>query len=340
MICIELPFPMFRSNGKKGLEQAQERKLRSSPLIGHIHGSGDVSAIFPTGRHKEYSPPVAIIYVPSDIKHHCTLQTRRPTIFERAATEILPTSHERNGELSFPSTPTHITMARMLPVTCDTTTSSATAAARPSGNLRTPLPEPPTAPLFSVVDATTITMHQEQQPQYSHAHENEDEDADAPHAFGIEKGFWKIHSAAQELLKFAAIYQSGPSTSASAPGSDRRLPKEIDMLSMMQLSQSVLHAVGDINSHNQRLHGLAARAPGRCERRAAVRAARKKRRHARADADGQYRRGCIECGAAESPCWRMGPAGPLTLCNVCGLLFAKRSEVAATIGEGEGSDDG
>jgi hypothetical protein len=52
------------------------------------------------------------------------------------------------------------------------------------------------------------------------------------------------------------------------------------MLSMMQLSQSVLHAVGDINSHNRRLHGLAARAPGRCERRAAVRAARKKRRHA------------------------------------------------------------
>lgn len=56
---------------------------------------------------------------------------------------------------------------------------------------------------------------------------------------------------------------------------------------------------------------------------------------------GQHRRGCIECGAAESPCWRMGPAGPLTLCNVCGLLFAKRSEVAATIGErgGEGEDE-
>jgi len=52
------------------------------------------------------------------------------------------------------------------------------------------------------------------------------------------------------------------------------------MLSMMQLSQSVLHAVGDINSHNQRLHGLAGRASGRCERRAAVRAARRKRRHA------------------------------------------------------------
>lgn len=55
---------------------------------------------------------------------------------------------------------------------------------------------------------------------------------------------------------------------------------------------------------------------------------------------GQHRRGCIECGAAESPCWRMGPAGPLTLCNVCGLLFAKRSEVAATIGEEEGSEMG
>ncbi len=31
------------------------------------------------------------------------------------------------------------------------------------------------------------------------------------------------------------------------------LPKEIDMLSMIQLSWGILHAVNDINNHNQRL---------------------------------------------------------------------------------------
>jgi len=40
--------------------------------------------------------------------------------------------------------------------------------------------------------------------------------------------------------------------------------------------------------------------------------------------------GCVECGAAESPRWRRGPAGALTLCNVCGLLLAKRVQIQAS----------
>lgn len=48
--------------------------------------------------------------------------------------------------------------------------------------------------------------------------------------------------------------------------------------------------------------------------------------------------GCVECGAAESPRWRRGPRGALTLCNVCGLLFAKkaRAEVQVVAGEDGG----
>jgi len=46
--------------------------------------------------------------VPFDIEHHpYTLHSRRPTIFEGPVIEILPTSHKRNGELSFPLIPTH-----------------------------------------------------------------------------------------------------------------------------------------------------------------------------------------------------------------------------------------
>jgi len=33
---------------------------------------------------------------------------------------------------------------------------------------------------------------------------------------------------------------------------------------------------------------------------------------------------CHECHTKSTPQWRSGPEGPGTLCNVCGLLFAKR----------------
>jgi hypothetical protein len=33
---------------------------------------------------------------------------------------------------------------------------------------------------------------------------------------------------------------------------------------------------------------------------------------------------CLSCSASETPEWRKGPTGPRTLCNACGLLFAKQ----------------
>ncbi|TLD11789.1 hypothetical protein PspLS_11697 [Pyricularia sp. CBS 133598] len=33
---------------------------------------------------------------------------------------------------------------------------------------------------------------------------------------------------------------------------------------------------------------------------------------------------CVKCHTIETPEWRNGPAGPGTLCNVCGLVFAKK----------------
>lgn len=33
---------------------------------------------------------------------------------------------------------------------------------------------------------------------------------------------------------------------------------------------------------------------------------------------------CVTCGRTDSPEWRKGPLGPKTLCNACGLRWAKR----------------
>ncbi|KAI8970055.1 GATA zinc finger-domain-containing protein [Mycotypha africana] len=35
---------------------------------------------------------------------------------------------------------------------------------------------------------------------------------------------------------------------------------------------------------------------------------------------------CTDCGTTSSPEWRKGPNGPKTLCNACGLRWAKRNK--------------
>jgi hypothetical protein len=35
---------------------------------------------------------------------------------------------------------------------------------------------------------------------------------------------------------------------------------------------------------------------------------------------------CSDCGTLDSPEWRKGPKGPKTLCNACGLRWAKKEK--------------
>ena len=37
----------------------------------------------------------------------------------------------------------------------------------------------------------------------------------------------------------------------------------------------------------------------------------------------EHHQQCLGCGVSETPEWRKGPSGPRTLCNACGLLYAK-----------------
>jgi len=41
------------------------------------------------------------------------------------------------------------------------------------------------------------------------------------------------------------------------------------------------------------------------------------------------RRGCLDCGQQNTPQWRMGPEGPKTLCNACGVKFLKRCDTTS-----------
>eukprot|EP01090_Pellita_catalonica_P018340 TRINITY_DN5887_c0_g1_i3.p1 TRINITY_DN5887_c0_g1~~TRINITY_DN5887_c0_g1_i3.p1 ORF type:complete len:190 (-),score=0.44 TRINITY_DN5887_c0_g1_i3:42-611(-) len=46
-------------------------------------------------------------------------------------------------------------------------------------------------------------------------------------------------------------------------------------------------------------------------------------------------RSCQHCNTNETPEWRRGPAGPKTLCNACGLQYAKRLKQARLRGKGQ-----
>ncbi|KAK1757294.1 hypothetical protein QBC47DRAFT_153789 [Echria macrotheca] len=114
---------------------------------------------------------------------------------------------------------------------------------------------------------------------------------------------------------------------------------------MTQLSWGLLHAVSDISIHNQRLAvrdeaswlglggGGGGRPPPEKEQAGDDYQLQSNRRRMmkRKRGDDMFSSTCIDCGVHDSPCWRRGPAGPCTLCNVCGLLYAKRIQTVESL---------
>ncbi|KAI0009458.1 hypothetical protein F4779DRAFT_627825 [Xylariaceae sp. FL0662B] len=47
---------------------------------------------------------------------------------------------------------------------------------------------------------------------------------------------------------------------------------------------------------------------------------------------------CTDCGTLDSPEWRKGPSGPKTLCNACGLRWAKKEKKKNASGGGNGGN--
>lgn len=144
-----------------------------------------------------------------------------------------------------------------------------------------------------------------------------------PFAFGMEKGFWRVQQGAQELLRFADLYRNHRDSKQGELDFSTMvaLPKEIDLVSMTQLSWGVMHAVSELNNHNRR----AAESCKWMRKDEKGSHRRHKRSRRMASSDLSSFTACKTCGIMDTPRWRDGPAGPLTLCNVCGLLYAKRS---------------
>ncbi|KAJ3048106.1 blue light receptor [Rhizophlyctis rosea] len=49
---------------------------------------------------------------------------------------------------------------------------------------------------------------------------------------------------------------------------------------------------------------------------------------------------CRQCGTTRSPEWRKGPEGPKTLCNACGLAYAKKNKKSGEVEERRGGVGG
>ncbi|KAK3991270.1 hypothetical protein QBC44DRAFT_55891 [Cladorrhinum sp. PSN332] len=154
---------------------------------------------------------------------------------------------------------------------------------------------------------------------------------DGSFAFGMEKGFWRLEHGARELLRFAILFREHRDSPADGdPSGVRSFPKEIDLISMAQLSDCVRHAVTDIRLHSQKAADDQ-RLPSSKNRIVKTRSTRPKKRDVSyldqtAMANPPTDAACEVCFRTETPQWRTDPAGR-TLCNVCGLVYAKRCQM-------------
>lgn len=91
------------------------------------------------------------------------------------------------------------------------------------------------------------------------------------------------------------------------------LPGDIDLVAMINISEDITRTLRSVQQY-------------KAELRRQPEATTRERRH---DVRSRRRRSfrgpkhCVDCNCTETPEWRSGPKGPSSLCNVCGLLFAK-----------------
>ncbi|KAF3811723.1 GATA zinc finger domain-containing protein 7 [Colletotrichum gloeosporioides] len=134
----------------------------------------------------------------------------------------------------------------------------------------------------------------------------------------------RIHHGASELLRLS---QSFPGYHGQSEGggfhsaADQALPSDSDLHHMAQLSHNIANNIFDIfalrkedRASNRRRHSQSA---------VHANAISRKGDKGGGEVGELY---CHKCRRTDTPQWRLGPDGPMTLCNVCGLMYAKRQQ--------------
>ncbi|ROT35481.1 hypothetical protein SODALDRAFT_67546 [Sodiomyces alkalinus F11] len=139
----------------------------------------------------------------------------------------------------------------------------------------------------------------------------------------------RIQSGASELLRFSRTLpenygQTHDATSAALL--DGPLSKGA-LQAMAKLSNDIASGVGEIaalsrnsaepNEKRKTLHNDQQREP-------------KSHKASSRRRQSSVRFACHACHRVETPQWRPGPGGPGTLCNVCGLVYARRERKRQT----------
>ncbi|KAH7908962.1 hypothetical protein BJ138DRAFT_1156385 [Hygrophoropsis aurantiaca] len=135
------------------------------------------------------------------------------------------------------------------------------------------------------------------------------------------------------------IDASNSLTGRAAPASGRPTPPEV----LEELLQSANYGVQMLQSATAQpttdIHPAPAPAPAIEEKSVVLTSKRQKPEDQ--STEGQT---CLGCNATSTPEWRRGPLGPRTLCNACGLVYAKllkkraRGEGRSRVGSHPGHD--
>ncbi|KAG7139722.1 GATA zinc finger domain-containing protein 14 like [Verticillium longisporum] len=124
-----------------------------------------------------------------------------------------------------------------------------------------------------------------------------------------------LHYRAAELASITERFREP----AAVPSAARRSPTPADLVAMSRLSRDIVNSLAEVARHHRRQDGRGSTitAPSRSdlEKLGGLSGFRKRKANSAL---------CQECGTAVSPQWRRGPDGADTLCNVCGLLYARR----------------
>ncbi|CAI0648748.1 unnamed protein product [Colletotrichum noveboracense] len=136
----------------------------------------------------------------------------------------------------------------------------------------------------------------------------------------------KIRHGASELLRLS---ESFPGYHGQSEGggfhfaADQALPSDSDLHHMAHLSHNIANDIVDIfalrnedRATNRRRHSQSAAL-------ANATAISRKGDKGGSEVGELY---CHKCRRTDTPQWRLGPDGPMTLCNVCGLMYAKRRQ--------------